>query len=68
MFDAKRLTDRKFPVVQADMKRRPFKVLSGSGDKTMIQVQSHERGEEVPHRGDILHGRRGDEGGYRSVS
>ena len=42
MVDTKRLVDRKFadPVVQADMKLWPFKVLSGSGDKTMIQVQS----------------------------
>ena len=40
--DTKRLIDRKSadPVVQADMKLWPFKVLSGSGDKTMIQVQS----------------------------
>ena len=38
LFDAKRLVDRKFPVVQADMKLWPFKVLC-SGDKTMIQVQ-----------------------------
>ena len=39
VFDAKRLTERKFadPVVQADMKLRAFKVLSVSGEKPMIQ-------------------------------
>jgi len=40
VFDAKRLIGRKFsdPVVQADMKHWPFKVVSKEGDKPMIQV------------------------------
>jgi len=40
IFDAKRLIGRKFqdPAVQSDMKHWPFKVLSGSGDKPIIQV------------------------------
>ena len=40
--NAKQLIDRKFAdtVVQADMELWPFKVLSSSGDKTMIRVQS----------------------------
>jgi len=40
VFDAKRLIGRKYndPTVQADIKLWPFKVLSGQGDKPMIQV------------------------------
>ena len=41
VFDAKRLIGRKFgdAVVQSDMKHWPFKVISGAGDKPMIEVQ-----------------------------
>jgi L1 cell adhesion molecule like protein len=40
VFDAKRLIGRKFSdsVVQADMKHWPFKVISGPGDKPLIEV------------------------------
>jgi len=40
VFDAKRLIGRKFndPIVQADAKLWPFKVVSGQGDKPMIVV------------------------------
>jgi molecular chaperone DnaK (HSP70) len=40
VFDAKRLIGRKFndPVVQADMKLWPFKVVRGEADKPMISV------------------------------
>jgi len=46
VFDAKRLIGRKFAdqIVQADCKLWPFKVLSGTGDKPMIQV--HYMGED----------------------
>jgi L1 cell adhesion molecule like protein len=42
VFDAKRLIGRKFadPIVQADIKLWPFKVISGQGDKPMIVVNS----------------------------
>jgi molecular chaperone DnaK len=42
VFDAKRLIGRKFadPIVQADIKLWPFKVISGQGDKPMIEVTS----------------------------
>merc|ERR1712032_1434871 len=47
VFDAKRLIGRKFndPIVQADIKLWPFKVVSGGGDKPMIvvNVQGEER-------------------------
>jgi len=40
VFDAKRLIGRKFqdPVVQADMKLWPFKIIRGEADKPMIEV------------------------------
>ena len=40
VFDAKRLIGRKFedPIVQADMKLWPFKVMKGVASKPMIQV------------------------------
>jgi L1 cell adhesion molecule like protein len=46
VFDAKRLIGRKFndPVVQADMKHWPFRVISGSDNKPQIVVNF--RGEE----------------------
>jgi len=46
VFDAKRLIGRKFadPIVQADIKLWPFKVLAGPGDKPLIQV--HFQGED----------------------
>jgi len=42
VFDAKRLIGRKFndSLVQADAKLWPFKLISGPGDKPMIEVQS----------------------------
>ncbi|KAJ1618583.1 heat shock protein 70 family [Pavlovales sp. CCMP2436] len=41
VFDAKRLIGRRFsdPIVQADMKHWPFKVLQKEGDKPHIQVE-----------------------------
>ncbi len=41
VFDAKRLIGRKFndAIVQNDMKHWPFKVIAGSDDKPLIQVQ-----------------------------
>merc|ERR1711871_1385433 len=46
VFDAKRLIGRKFadPIVQSDIKLWPFKVVSGAGDKPMIEV--HYQGED----------------------
>jgi len=46
VFDAKRLIGRKFqdPLVQADMKLWPFKVIAGPSDKPMIEV--HFNGED----------------------
>eukprot|EP00927_Polykrikos_kofoidii_P050029 TRINITY_DN4398_c0_g1_i5.p1 TRINITY_DN4398_c0_g1~~TRINITY_DN4398_c0_g1_i5.p1 ORF type:complete len:648 (-),score=150.57 TRINITY_DN4398_c0_g1_i5:83-1963(-) len=42
IFDAKRLIGRKFqdPIVQADMKLWPFKVIAGADDKPLIVVKS----------------------------
>eukprot|EP00455_Lapot_gusevi_P035732 TRINITY_DN395_c0_g1_i6.p1 TRINITY_DN395_c0_g1~~TRINITY_DN395_c0_g1_i6.p1 ORF type:complete len:661 (-),score=325.51 TRINITY_DN395_c0_g1_i6:211-2193(-) len=41
VFDAKRMIGRKFsdPIVQADMKLWPFKVVQGAGDKCEIEVE-----------------------------
>merc|ERR1712100_185887 len=41
VFDAKRLIGRKFtdPIVQADMKHWPFKIIQKEGDKPYIQVE-----------------------------
>merc|ERR1712100_683259 len=41
VFDAKRLIGRKFtdPIVQADMKHWPFKIIQKDGDKPYIQVE-----------------------------
>ncbi|EGG13827.1 Hsc70 protein [Cavenderia fasciculata] len=41
VFDAKRLIGRKFsdPVVQADMKHWPFKIVQKEGDKPVIEVE-----------------------------
>merc|ERR1712066_1170210 len=46
VFDAKRLIGRKYadPIVQADAKLWPFKIIAGAGDKPMIQV--HFNGED----------------------
>jgi L1 cell adhesion molecule like protein len=46
VFDAKRLIGRKFddPIVQADAKLWPFKLVKGANDKPMIQV--HYQGED----------------------
>ena len=46
VFDAKRLIGRKFadPIVQADAKLWPFKLVPGANDKPMIQV--HYQGED----------------------
>jgi len=49
VFDAKRLVGRKFadPIVQADIKLWPFKVIAGQGDKPMIQMSS--QGEDTKY-------------------
>ena len=41
VFDAKRLIGRKFSdsAVKSDMEHWPFKVVSGAGDKPMIEVE-----------------------------
>merc|ERR1712176_184714 len=46
VFDAKRLIGRKYadPIVQADAKLWPFKIIAGAGDKPMIEV--HFNGED----------------------
>jgi len=50
VFDAKRLIGRKFadPIVQADIKLWPFKVISGAGDKPMLVVNSQGEEKKIP--------------------